>query len=315
MSAKIKSQTGSASRSHKHKPRGLSDHKFERVYWPYIPIILLAGLLLIFTTRNHVLAALVRHPASQVLAYATDISPDELLSDTNAVRLANSDKPLALNTSLSQAAQAKADDMARRDYWSHNTPDGSPPWIFVDAQGYHYQKLGENLATGFADAQTTVNGWMASSEHRRNMLDSAYSEVGFGFANVADYRAAGGGAMTVVVAFYGDPVGVSDAANNQLLSAGVAGPTTTPTLPDKSESTSRAQIAFARLPIAGHATLIASFGLVLVAGFWLGRHVLSLRRVLVQGESFIFSHPMLDVGLIFIGLALFALTRTAGLVR
>jgi uncharacterized protein YkwD len=314
MSAKIKH--GSSHRSsHKHKPRGLTDKKFERVYWPYIPIILLAGFLLVFTTRTHVLASLIRHPASKVLAYTTDLSGDALLADTNSARVSNNDQPLKLNVYLAQAAAAKAHDMAQRDYWSHNTPEGSPPWIFVDAQGYHYQKLGENLATGFSDAQTTVNGWMASTEHRRNLLDNGYTEVGFGYANIPNYKAAGGGAMTVVVAFYGSPAGVTDATNNQLINSSVAGISSNGNTPDKSITTSRAQIAFARLPISQHATTFAVFGLALVGGFWIGRHALGVRRAVLQGESFVISHPMLDVSLVLIGLALFALTRTAGFVR
>lgn len=315
MSAKIKSPPHGSGRSHKHKPKGITDKKFENVYWPYIPLILIAGLLLIFSTRSHVLASLVRHPAGKVLAYATDLSPEQLLADTNAARSANSDQPLKLNNYLSQAAQAKARDMASRDYWSHNTPDGNPPWVFVDAQGYHYQKLGENLATGFSDAQTTVNGWMASTEHRRNMLDSAYSDVGFGYANVPNYTAAGGGSMTVVVAFYAAPSGVSDASNNRLVGAGLTTRTPDDNNPGKTVATSRAQLALASLPLASHATVIASVGLALVLGFWIGRHAFAIRRAVTQGETFIFSHPLLDVGLIFIGFALFALTRTAGFVR
>lgn len=315
MSAKIKSPPHGSGRSHKHKPKGVSDKKFENVYWPYIPLILVAGLLLVFTTRSHVLASLVRHPASRVLAYATDLSPDTLLADTNAARAANSDKPLKLNSYLSQAAQAKAHDMASRNYWSHNTPDGNPPWIFVDAQGYHYQKLGENLATGFSNAQTTINGWMASTEHRRNMLDKAYSDVGFGYANVPNYTAAGGGEMTVVVAFYAAPAGVTDASNSRLVGTGAAPTTPDNNQPDKTITTSRAQVALASLPLAGHATELAAVGLALVGGFWIGRHAFAVRRAVTQGESFIISHPMLDVGLILVGLALFALTRTAGLVR
>lgn len=316
MSAKIKSPTHGPKTGHKHKPRGLSDKKFENVYWPYIPLILIAGLILVLTSQTHVLATMLRHPTSQVLAYATDLSPDSLLSDTNSARLANNDKPLHLNSYLSQAAQAKAHDMASRDYWSHDTPEGNPPWIFVDAQGYHYQKLGENLATGFSNAQSTINGWMASTEHRQNMLDGAYSEVGFGYANIPNYKAAGGGAMTIVVAFYGQPAGVSDLANGQL-TARTQIPSSNDSLsaPQLAATTSRAQIALARLPLSSHATTLAIIGVALAAGFWIGRHALGVRRAAIQGETFIIAHPLMDVGLVLVGFALFALTRTAGFVH
>jgi len=38
---------------------------------------------------------------------------------------------------LDSAAQAKANDMAARSYWSHNTPDGQTPWTFMTAAGYN----------------------------------------------------------------------------------------------------------------------------------------------------------------------------------
>jgi uncharacterized protein YkwD len=311
MTAKIKSHSEYAKTSHKHKPKGVSDSKFEKVYWPYLPIILLAGFLLTFTTKNHILASVIRHPAGKVLGYAVGMSEDDLLSKTNSQRQSNNLAPLKLNNYLVQAAQAKANDMAKRDYWSHTTPQGYQPWVFVDAVGYRYQKLGENLATGFSDPSTTIQGWMASTEHRKNMLDSAYSEAGFGYANIPNYAAAGGGPMTIVVAFYGSPIGVSDAANSKVVGAGSIS-NTTPT--DKTVVTSRAQLAFASSPIAGQAKWVAVYGMILIAGIWIGRHLIGLRRVVVQGESFVIAHPLFDVGLILIGVGLFALTRTAGLI-
>src|SRR6185437_15166639 len=80
-----------------------------------------------------------------------------------------------------------------------------PPWIWVTAQGYSYQALAQNLAAGFSDEQSTINGWMASPPHKENLLNPIYSDVGFGYANNPDYTSAGGGPMTIVVAFYGKP--------------------------------------------------------------------------------------------------------------
>ncbi|MDB5161115.1 MAG: hypothetical protein JWO96_495 [Candidatus Saccharibacteria bacterium] len=318
MTAKIKSHAHHTKTSHKHKPKGLSDKKFASVYWPYIPIILLAGFLLVFTSHNGVLATMLRHPTSKVLGYATSMDRQNLLLQTNSARQANNIKPLFINDLLSRAAQAKADDMAAHNYWSHQTPAGNPPWAFASAQGYNYQKLGENLATGFADPQATINGWMASTEHRNNMLDTAYTQVGFGYANNPNYTSAGGGPMTIIVAFYGEPVGISDASNNRLVGAGAGtsgNSNTSSGLPSGAAATTRAQLAFARTPISGQATTVTLCALMVVVGIWIGRHLFMLRRVIVQGESFIISHPLMDVGLILLGLAFFALSRTAGLIQ
>jgi hypothetical protein len=133
------------------------------------------------------------------------MSSSGLLNQTNQSRAKSGKAALKLNSKLSSAAQSKAKDMSSRNYWSHNTPDGDTPWTFVIAKKYKYQKLGENLAAGFSDEQSTINGWMASAPHRANLLDASYGEVGFGYVNVANYTAAGGGPMTLVVAFYGKP--------------------------------------------------------------------------------------------------------------
>jgi hypothetical protein len=199
--AKIKTKSD----NHHTKPKSNNKRALERVYWPYIPLVLAISLLLGIGASGGNLQAYVRHPGGRVLSYATSKTISGLLADTNASRAANGVASLNLNSRLDAAAQASADDMAARDYWSHNTPEGNPPWIWVNAQGYSYQKLGQNLATGFSDEQSTINGWMNSPPHRENLLDPAFTDVGFGFANNPNYTAAGGGPMTIVVAFYGEP--------------------------------------------------------------------------------------------------------------
>lgn len=199
--AKIKTH----STSRHTKPKKINHRAFERVYWPYIPLVIVISLLLGIGINSGNLQAYVRHPGGRVLAYADSMTISGLLADTNASRAANGVAGLSLNQKLDAAAQANADDMAARNYWSHNTPEGNPPWIWVSAQGYAYQKLGQNLATGFSDEQSTIDGWMNSPPHRENLLDPSFTEVGFGFANCPNYTAAGGGPMTIIVAFYGDP--------------------------------------------------------------------------------------------------------------
>lgn len=183
-----------------HRKRSAAHHKrsdhYLRPYWPYLPVIAVLVFGLLFNSwygKNH-----------GVLGYATDMSATALLNDTNQQRVANGLGSLALNSLLSQAAQAKANDMASRDYWSHNTPDGKTPWTFIVATGYNYQTAGENLAYGFTTASDAITGWMNSPEHRANILNTTFQQVGFGVANAANYQ--GTGPETVVVAMYAEPV-------------------------------------------------------------------------------------------------------------
>jgi uncharacterized protein YkwD len=348
--AKIKSTHKNKKNHHKHKPRGVSRHAFEKVYWPYLPLVLLLSALLIFGGQNRLLqAAATRHPFGKVLDYATSMSTNQLLADTNAQRSANGVGSLQMDSKLAAAAQAKATDMATRNYWSHYTPEGNPPWVFVTAQGYSYQKLGENLAAGFDNEQATINGWMASPPHRENLLDGNYTEVGFGFANIADYTAAGGGAMTIVVAFYGQPTvaaaplppvspkvttshpvatvqAESDTKPTEQLptptspaTEPVAGPLTSQNLTPKAQTqtikTSNAQLVSATTPFANYASISAALGLLLSCAYWIGRHLRMAHRAIVYSEKMVLKHPLFDVGLIVLVMVFYLLTQTAGLIR
>jgi hypothetical protein len=135
-----------------------------------------------------------------VLAYASEMSRGGLLSGTNAARSANGFGAFALNSQLNNSAQAKAQDMANKNYWAHVAPDGTQPWYFFDQAGYSYIKAGENLAYGFSTSQAAVDGWMNSPSHRANILGD-YIEVGFGIVNTPNYQS--NGEQTIVVAHYG----------------------------------------------------------------------------------------------------------------
>jgi hypothetical protein len=240
MTAKIKSHPPSHTVRHRHKPHGVKRHAFEQVYWPYLPVVIIVSTVLSFSNFGSVLASKVRHPTGHVLAYATSMSIQGLLNSTNTARANNGVTTLKLDSRLDASAQAKANDMVTKDYWSHNTPSGDPPWVFIDAQGYAYQKLGENLATGFNNEQATIDGWMASPSHRENLLDPAFADVGFGYANITNYTAAGGGPMTVIVAHYGKPAVKSAQTTAPSAAAPVSSAPTapTPTSPPLPSSTS-----------------------------------------------------------------------------
>ncbi|HMT18863.1 MAG TPA: CAP domain-containing protein [Candidatus Saccharibacteria bacterium] len=184
-----------------HKKQQHPKH-FLKVYWPYIPIILMVVFGMVFGNIRPILNT--SKPAT--LAYATEMSISGLLKSTNEQRAAHGLSALTVNTKLNTSAQAKANDMIARDYWAHNTPDGDEPWVFFEAAGYAYQRAGENLAYGFSTSDATVIGWMNSSSHRANILDSSYTEVGFGFVNGENFNTTG--KETVVVAHYATPLNV-----------------------------------------------------------------------------------------------------------
>lgn len=146
------------------------------------------------------------HHSTLVLAYATNVNHSGLLGSTNQQRLAGGLGALGMDSRLNAAAQAKANDMVAKNYWSHTSPDGRQPWDFIIAAGYSYNRAGENLAYGALTSEETVQAWMNSPGHRANIMNAGFTQVGFGFANSANFQERG--PQTVVVAMYATPYSV-----------------------------------------------------------------------------------------------------------
>lgn len=90
--------------------------------------------------------------------------------------------PLRLDSRLSQAADAHAEDMIERNYFAHLSPLGTTPAQRVAATGYHYRLVGENIASGPETPGEAVEGWLASPEHCENIMDPRFVATGIGFA-------------------------------------------------------------------------------------------------------------------------------------
>ncbi|HEX4662231.1 MAG TPA: CAP domain-containing protein [Candidatus Saccharimonadales bacterium] len=161
-----------------------------------VVVLVLAGSVGWYLSRTHTppLATVIAVPYAQT-------NRAELLQLTNAVRTKNGLSELTASATLDQAAQAKANDMIAKNYWGHLGPDQTNPWDWLNQARYDYIRAGENLAYGFSDNTKLVDGWLASPEHRANLLGN-YGYVGFGLARGRQYQ---GGDNTVVVAFYATP--------------------------------------------------------------------------------------------------------------
>ena len=135
---------------------------------------------------NVFLAAVLR---SDVITYTKEARAQEVAGS------------LKENEALDAAAQAKADDMARRGYFSHMGPDGESPWTWIAGAGYDYVFAGENLAVRFNDSKDVVDAWMASPAHRANIVKPQYQDIGVGLAE-GTYK---GGPATFVVQYFASP--------------------------------------------------------------------------------------------------------------
>ncbi len=170
---------------------------------PFALTLVVAVLVLVNLTYN--VTSAHRY---QVLGYATSISADQIVYLTNQQRANNGLSALTTNYQLTQAAQAKAQDMFAKDYWSHYAPDGTSPWYFISSSGYDYTTAGENLAKDFNTSDGVVTGWMNSPAHRDNILSTAFQDIGIAAVNGTQQ----GVQTTIVVAMYGAPRAVAQAA-------------------------------------------------------------------------------------------------------
>ena len=244
--------------------------------------------------------------------------------------------------------------MVANDYWSDVSPDGEQPWQFITAAGYQYEAAGENLAYGFDTSEDTLIGWMNSPEHKANVLNANFTNVGFGIANSTDFQ--NSGEETIVVAMYGEPqqtvttaastTPISSTTPTETQSDTSETPSTTPTTTTQSttpiattqqqtttpttdkttspSTTSKLQVIPAkevsRISVLTQgnvqwATLAVSI-IATVSIVWFAfRHGRLWKRYLIHGEKFVIRHPWFDSTLLALAVIGFILTRTAGFVR
>jgi len=144
---------------------------------------------------------------------------EEIHSLVNTERINNGISRLEYDTKLADIAKAHSEDMALRDYFSHNTLGiySQGPTERAKAAGYNcYKDFGSYYVDGIAEniyqnwlyssityygeaatynwytqdeiAISTVAGWMDSPGHRQNILDSSYSKEGIGVAISTDNK-------------------------------------------------------------------------------------------------------------------------------
>jgi len=119
----------------------------------------------------------------------------------NEQRKSNGLTPLSWNPKLAQASLNHSTDMANRDYFEHNDPEGHDFVYRYSQVGFdcqipisssEYSEGGENIMflDGYLGEKTvasqTVTGWMNSAGHRANILTSYFQSEGIGVAESLD---------------------------------------------------------------------------------------------------------------------------------
>ena len=98
---------------------------------------------------------------------------------------------LVWDGSLCRVARTHSDNMGRRNFFEHDSPDGASLPDRVSAVGVAWRSLGENIAynQGQVDpVRVAVEQWMQSPKHRANILRSHFTHSAIGVARTADGR-------------------------------------------------------------------------------------------------------------------------------
>lgn len=92
--------------------------------------------------------------------------------------------PLELEGRLTAAAQAHSQDMAESSFMGHVGSDGSSFIERAERHGYEWSALAENVAFGYGDAASVVDGWLGSPGHCVNIMNPRVRQLGVGLEGV-----------------------------------------------------------------------------------------------------------------------------------
>jgi uncharacterized protein YkwD len=117
-------------------------------------------------------------------------SEQKIMAATNAFRRENGLPALTRDVRLIQIAQAHAANMARQDKFGDtdrngHVLDGKGVEYRIKTGGYQFGRIAENVGYQLNrtdNVASMMQGWKASTGHRRNMLLSDVDEIGAGAA-------------------------------------------------------------------------------------------------------------------------------------
>ena len=120
-------------------------------------------------------------------------SEQQLFALTNQARSSAGLATLRWDSTLAGVARWRSQDMATRDYFSHNIPPGGGMvFAVLDQKGYCYKSAGENIGwNNYPDDEATSvvqDNFMNSPGHRDNILGSTWDVAGIGAYKLPDGR-------------------------------------------------------------------------------------------------------------------------------
>ena len=83
---------------------------------------------------------------------------------------------LSIDENIETAAMVRSKEIEKS--FSHTRPNGSSFSTALSENGVKFMGAGENIAWGQRSPEEVMNGWMNSSGHRANILNSSFKKIG-----------------------------------------------------------------------------------------------------------------------------------------
>ncbi len=113
-------------------------------------------------------------------------SEKDMLTLVNRERVLAGAKSLVWNENLASVARLHSEDMFKRGYFSHFSPEGKDVGDRLLENDIGYSYAGENLALA-PNVDRAHTGLINSPGHRRNILDPAFGKIGIGVVDGGVY--------------------------------------------------------------------------------------------------------------------------------
>jgi uncharacterized protein YkwD len=154
-----------------------------------------------------VLAALFASPGGAVAQRRTSMQQLQsgVLVELNAIRHQHGLVPLRSASSLAAAARQHSVEMATRGYFSHTSANGTTfdkrIARFYPVGKYGFWSVGENLLWSSPDVDPAgaLRMWMNSPEHKANILNAKWRQIGVSAVHVESAPGVYGGAPVTVI--------------------------------------------------------------------------------------------------------------------
>lgn len=124
-------------------------------------------------------------PAGTASGSTISTDASAMLNMVNQARTQAGLSQLTIDSSVARLANLKAVDMVNKNYFSHTSPTYGSPFDMMKTYGVSYLYAGENLAMN-SNVQSAETALMNSSEHKANILNPNYTNIGIGVAQKGD---------------------------------------------------------------------------------------------------------------------------------